>query len=55
MDSLSALFQLLRCDTTDMREIVVRGLGRTNPEAFKFVDLFIPSSIILCIGISWKT
>ncbi|CAF4519240.1 unnamed protein product [Rotaria socialis] len=26
---------LLRCETSDMREIVIRGLGRTNPEAFK--------------------
>jgi hypothetical protein len=23
-----------------MREIVIRGLGRTNPEAFKFVERF---------------
>ncbi|CAF0781184.1 unnamed protein product [Adineta steineri] len=26
---------LLRCETSDIREIVIRGLGRTNPEAFK--------------------
>ncbi len=34
------LFKLLRCETSDMREIVIRGLGRTNPEAFKFVKRF---------------
>lgn len=42
------LFKLLRCETSDIREIVIRGLGRTNPEAFKFVKtkMYI---LIICI------
>ena len=33
-DLFKTLVPLIRCDSSDMRETVVVGLGRINPEAF---------------------
>ena len=34
-DLFKTLVPLIRCDVSDMRETVVIGLGRINPEAFR--------------------
>ena len=34
-DLAKMLVPLIRCDTTDMRETIISGLGHINPEAFR--------------------
>ena len=43
-DLFKTLVPLIRCDVSDMRETVVIGLGRINPEAFRSVKVqfFLP-------------